>query len=124
MSYTNRAVDEICSKLDKDGIDYLRIARRSACSECYHKRLLITHDFNKADDVRSLITGTRVFVGTTSSISGASGLFRLKKFDLAIVDEASQILEPSIIGILSETTTTQDRKTPCIARFVLIGDQR
>ncbi|MGN0009775.1 MAG: DEAD/DEAH box helicase [Marinilabiliaceae bacterium] len=124
LSYTNRAVDEICSKLDKDGIDYLRIARRSACSECYHKRLLITHNFNKADDVRSLITGTRVFVGTTSSISGASGLFRLKKFDLAIVDEASQILEPSIIGILSETTTTQDRKTPCIARFVLIGDQR
>lgn len=124
MSYTNRAVDEICSKLEKDGLDYLRIGSRYACAEAYRGRLLISQRFANVDAVRGLIEQKRIFVGTTSSICGASVLFGLKGFDLAIVDEASQILEPSIVGILSETRPDGNMRVPAIRRFVLIGDQK
>lgn len=124
LSYTNRAVDEICSKLEKDGVDYVRIGSRYACSENFRGRLLIAHRFENAASVRNLVERTRVFVGTTASISGAPALFKLKRFDLAIVDEASQILEPSIVGILSETNGEGLLRKPNIARFVLIGDQK
>lgn len=124
LSYTNRAVDEICSKLEKDRLDYIRIGSRYACAESYQKRLLMTVDFPSVEAVRQKISGTRIFVGTTMSISGSVGLFKLKKFDLAIVDEASQILEPSIIGILSEANKYTLHKEVSIERFVLIGDQK
>jgi superfamily I DNA and/or RNA helicase len=42
-------------------------------------------------------------------------VFQVKHFSLAIVDEASQILEPALIGLLSSTQ---------IDRFVLIGDHK
>lgn len=124
LSYTNRAVDEICSKLEKDGLDYVRIGSRYACPEGLRGRLLISQKFENTASVRDLVERTRIFVGTTASISGAPALFRLKRFDLAIVDEASQILEPSIVGILSETYGEGILKKPSIARFVLIGDQK
>ncbi len=124
LSYTNRAVDEICSKLEKDGFDYIRIGSRYACAEAYQKRLLITVDFPSVDAVRQKISEARIVVGTTMSISGSAGLFKLKKFDLAIVDEASQILEPSIVGILSESNKYTLRKEVSIERFVFIGDQK
>lgn len=124
LSYTNRAVDEICSKLEKDGLDYVRIGSRYACSEGFRGRLLISQKFENTASVRDLVERTRIFVGTTASISGAPALFKLKRFDLAIVDEASQILEPSIVGILSETYGEGLLRKPSIARFVLIGDQK
>ena len=40
LSYTNRAVDEICSKLTEAGIDFLRIGSRLSCAEEYRDRLL------------------------------------------------------------------------------------
>ena len=45
----------------------------------------------------------------------------LKHFDLAIIDEASQILEPHLIGLLSARTSITQNS---ISRFVLIGDHK
>ncbi len=125
LSYTNRAVDEICSKLEKDGLEYLRIGPMYSCDEKYWGRLLSMIEFRNVREVREKLRDARIIVGTTSSIGCATGLFKVKRFDLAIVDEASQILEPSILGIMSAVTETgYSESVPSVGRFVLIGDER
>ena len=49
-----------------------------------------------------------------------AALFNIKHFDLAIIDEASQILEPNIIGLL----TVRHAERRAIDRFILIGDHK
>ena len=122
LSYTNRAVDEICSKLVEESIDFIRIGGKNSCSEQYKEFLFEnrTQNCNNISELNNLITQTRVFVGTTASINGNSSLFELKQFNLAIIDEASQILEPNIIGILSE----DKEGIPVVKKFVMIGDHK
>ena len=125
LSYTNRAVDEICSKLEKDGLEYLRIGPMYSCDEKYWGHLLSMIEFRNVSEVREKLRDVRIIVGTTSSIGCSTGLFKVKRFDLAIVDEASQILEPSILGVMSATTKTgYSESVPSVGRFVLIGDER
>ena len=50
--------------------------------------------------VQERIARCRVFVGTVATLSSKTELFRLKTFDVAIVDEATQILEPQLLGLL------------------------
>ena len=99
LSYTNRAVDEMCGKLLEEGIDFLRIGSELSCSPLYHEHLLASKvaECRRADQVRQVVMGTRVFCGTTASLNACPWLFALKHFHLAIVDEASQILEPHIM---------------------------
>lgn len=122
-AYTNRAVDEICSKLVENNIDFTRLGLKTACPERYipfHIEERIEH-LSKVDEIRESIAQTRVFVGTTTAVNSHIELFRLKKFSLAIIDEASQILEPQIVGILS---ATHKDGTEAIKKFVLIGDHK
>lgn len=67
-----------------------------------------------------MIVSSRVFVGTTTAISSHLNLFEIKQFDLAIIDEASQILEPHLMGILS----AQHEGRAAIRKFVMIGDEK
>ena len=125
VAYTNRAVDEICSKLLADGIDFLRVggdAATAATSEMY-SHLLSTRvkAARGIADVRRLLTMTRVLVATTSAISAQPVLLITKHFDLCIVDEASQILEPQLMTLWSATNA--DGSTT-IERFLLIGDHK
>ena len=117
LAYTNRAVDEICEAIEQ--IDkfirneYLRIGSRFSTAMPFRDQLF-DHKIAKVKnrkELREVIDGHRIFVGTVSSILGKQELLRLKKFNRVIIDEASQILEPMLVGLL-----------PLFERFVLIGD--
>lgn len=122
LAFTNRAADEICSKLEKDGIDYLRVGATLGCGESYRERLLrkATKTCRNVADIQALISRTRVFTGTISALQSTPELLQLKRFSLAIVDEASQVIEPNLVGLFC----AKHQDTLSIKRFVLIGDQR
>lgn len=117
LSYTNRAVDEICGMLEDAGIDYMRLGSETSCAPRFAHRLMdhILGEHPRLDEIRKRITETRVIVSTTSTMLGRPYLFQLKHFSLCIVDEASQILEPNVIGLLA---------SPQIDKFILIGDHK
>lgn len=122
MAYTNRAVDEICEKMQKHGIEFVRIGSRLSCDARFHDQLLgeKVRTCANATAIRRMIAETRVFVGTTTAVSSKLHLFTLKHFELAIIDEASQILEPHLLGILS----AQHGGRNAIDKFILIGDHK
>lgn len=115
MSYTNRAVDEICEMLCDNGIPFLRIGNEFSCDEHFRPYLIdkVTEHSPKLASIRQLISQTKIIVGTTSMIASKSYIFNIKHFDLAIIDESSQILEPNLIGLLTR-----------VDKFILIGDYK
>lgn len=125
LSYTNRAVDEICEMLEsiQDTPDYIRIGSSLSCEEQFQPRLLqnVIASCRNRELIRQTIQGIRIFVGTTASVMGKTELFKLKHFQVAIVDEASQILEPQIIGILC---AHNDSGQCAIDKFILVGDHK
>ena len=114
-AYTNRAVDEICGMLTDAGIGYIRIGNESSCDPRFADHLLdrMIGETPRLDTIRQLLLQTPVIVSTTSMLQSRPFIFQLKQFDLAIVDEASQILEPGLVGILSK-----------VRKFILIGDYK
>lgn len=124
LSYTNRAVDEICSKLVDDNIDFIRLGSDYSCEKVYRPYLLSERisqmERPNKQLVINLIKQTRVLCGTTTALSAALPLFELKQFSLAIIDEASQILEPHLLPLLCATHNGEC----AIKRFVLIGDEK
>lgn len=125
MAYTNRAVDEICDKLDSiDEVDdYIRVGQPLSCDAAYRPHLLAERmkSCRNREEVCRAIGDCRIFVATLSSLAGKTELFSLKRFDVAIIDEASQILEPQLVGVLSATTPTG---RDAIGKFILIGDHK
>lgn len=115
-AYTNRAVDEICAMLDEDGLTFLRLGNEYSCGPRFKKNLIgeIIEECPRLTNIRSRIINTRIIVSTTSMLMSKPYIFNIKKFSLAIVDEASQILEPNIIGILSAHK----------GKFILVGDYK
>ena len=115
MSYTNRAVDEICEMLVDSGIPFLRLGSEYSCDERFRPYLIekAIKDCPKLEAIKQYIIGTRVIVGTTSMMTSKPFIFNLKHFKLAIIDESSQILEPNLVGLLS-----------AVDKFILIGDYK
>ena len=122
LAYTNRAVDEICNMLTENDIDYIRIGNEFSCDPKYSDHLLkeVLDENATLNSIKSTIADARIVVATTSTMNSNAALFNIKHFDLAIIDEASQILEPNIIGLL----TSQHRGGRAIRKFILIGDHK
>ena len=119
LAYTNRAVDEICEALDSLGGNireqYLRIGSRYSTAAPFRDQLLskkVTGVSNRAE-LRSTLESRRIFVSTVASFAQNETLLKLKKFERLVVDEASQLLEPQLLGLLTR-----------FEHFVLIGDHR
>lgn len=114
-SYTNRAVDEICEMLADAGVDFLRIGNPYSCDARFHKNLAskMFAELGNLAKIRERIAEVPVVVATTSTLMSHQQILSIKRFTLTIVDEASQILEPNIIGLLAR-----------LGKFILIGDHK
>ncbi|MBK8546869.1 MAG: AAA family ATPase [Saprospiraceae bacterium] len=119
LAYTNRAVDEICNAMANISTlfksNFVRIGSKASTHPDFLENLLDVQikNFNKRNEIKSFIQNKRIFVSTVSSILGKPEIFSLKSFETIIIDEASQILEPMLCGLLSKG-----------ARTILIGDHK
>jgi DNA polymerase III delta prime subunit len=125
LSYTNRAVDEICDALDRieQAPPYIRIGNEWACKEEHRRKLLqqVLRTCVTRKQLKVKLHEHRIFAGTVASLAGKMDLFELKHFQVAIVDEASQIPEPQILGILSARDACGRN---AVGKFILIGDHK
>ncbi|MBD2769000.1 AAA family ATPase [Hymenobacter sp. BT664] len=114
-AYTNRAVDEICEQLVDAGLPFIRVGSRLGTAPAYRPYLLdnMLRDCTSRQMVRGRLTTCPFYVGTVASLLGKPELFTLKQFDLAVVDEASQVLESPMLSLLAK-----------VPKFILIGDHR
>jgi len=123
MAFTNRAVDEICAMLNGISADYLRLGPSLSCAAEHRAHLLSTNAEEKPSRavLRERLQTVPIVVGTIASLSSSLELFTLRKFDTAIIDEASQALEPHLLPLICATTTDG-----CVAidKFILIGDHK
>ena len=122
LAYTNRAVDEICNMLSEHEIDYIRIGNEYSCDPKYSDHLLqeVLDENTTLNSIKSTLSEAQIIVATTATMNSRSALFNIKHFDLVIIDEASQILEPNIVGIL----TARQEERRAIDRFILVGDHK
>lgn len=113
LAYTNRAVDEICNSLLKlEGVMFLRLGSKDSTS---NPDVTVSYLAEHGDfrELYKRFSKTRIIVSTVASVLSNQELFLLKNFRYAIIDEATQILEPQIVGILTQ-----------VEKFVMIGDEK
>ncbi|MDY0151889.1 MAG: AAA domain-containing protein [Candidatus Cloacimonas sp.] len=110
LSFTNRAVDEICLCLLRKEIPFLRMGNSAVIKD----QLLNTQIADKRfEEMETVISNNRIWVATVQSANAwYQDLLKITKIDELIIDEASQIIENSILGIIAQAPKT-----------VLIGDQ-
>lgn len=116
LAYTNRAVDEICEAIHifcKN--KYIRLGSKATTGADYADNLFINKiaHVQTRKELLKVIEAHQIFVSTISYIANHPEVLKLKNFDTAVIDEASQVLEPMLLGML-----------PKFGRFMLIGDNR
>ncbi|MDR0546561.1 MAG: AAA family ATPase [Dysgonamonadaceae bacterium] len=125
LSYTNRAVDEICKALIDihSNLPFIRIGSELNCAPEFRNHLLENQLENceKRSDVAGVIRNCRIFVGTAASVCNKPELFLLKHFDWEMIDEATQLLEPHLLGVFCIKNPDGNN---AVDRFLLIGDHK
>jgi DNA replication ATP-dependent helicase Dna2 len=110
LSYTNRAVDEICLNLQKHNIPFIRTGQSEEVESELMDNLIRG---KKYDEISSLLKSYRVWVATVQSCNAwFRDLLKIISIDELVIDEASQIVENSIMGLIGKAD-----------KIVLIGDQ-
>ncbi|KAL4232940.1 Tripartite DNA replication factor [Mactra antiquata] len=112
-SYTHSAVDNILLKLKKDGINFLRLGRVSKIH-----RDIVPYSWDKLTSGITSVDGLEKFISSQQIVSSSClgmnhPMFTTKQFDVCIIDEASQVLQPACLGPIFTSK-----------RFVLVGDPK
>ena len=115
-SHTNTAVDNILARLIEKNVDFIRIGNKKSVSKEVQPYMIggDRHPVDGMEGLREVMENVRVLGCTCynmshpifSSHSRGDG-----KFDYCIVDEASQITLPAVLGPLLK-----------VDKFVLVGD--
>lgn len=111
LSFTNRAVDEICMCLASDSIPFIRTgASQVVSAELLSNRI----SGMRYLEIKDAVIQNRIWVATVQSCNAwiSDFLKVVGKIDTLIIDEASQIIESNILGIMIKAERT-----------ILIGDQ-
>ena len=112
--------------LTENELDYIRIGNEFSCDPKYSDHLLkeVLDDNATLNSIKSTLADARIVVATTSTMNSNAALFNIKQFDLAIIDEASQILEPNIIGLLTASPPALSFREGAAANKSLTGLQQ
>lgn len=114
LAFTNRAVDEICDAVKSidPAVPFIRLGTKSSTG---HTEAVLTEILGDGpiEELAAAIDKTRIIIATVSSLLKNRELLSVKHFSTAIVDEASQIVEPQLAGLLAQ-----------FERFILIGDEK
>jgi len=110
LSFTNRAVDEICLCLRKRKVPFIRTGNSRVIDNELLNNLVHGKCYKEMD---AILRTNRIFIATVQSASSwHRDLARLTQLDELIVDEASQIMESSILGLVN-----------LAPKCIFIGDQ-
>lgn len=122
-AFTHRAVNEMASKVHAAGINFLYIASPLVATPELVPYLLEqrVRDTTSVAEMRAVIAEARVVCINTSALAAHLELLETQHFSLAIIDEASQLLEGQLLPLLCANQT--ENRHP-IERFVLIGDHK
>lgn len=111
-AYTNRAVDELCAVVNKLGLSFLRLGSKQSTAFSDHSLQALAEQ-STLEELRDYISNNRIIISTVSTLHTHAEIFSWFTPSTMIVDEASQLLEPQLSGILTHAK-----------RFILIGDER
>jgi len=107
LAFTNRAVIEICKNLIENELDYFIMGTNKD-----DKNHISNISYNNFSELKLKIIEAKIFVSTVANYQNEMAYLNNHiKPDLLIVDEASQLLEYQLIGIIAG-----------FKRFILIGD--
>jgi len=109
LAYTNRAANEICAALDKHSVPYIRHGSLEGATGLHSVPQL--GRTLPAERLAERISEARCVVATMQSLSSSPEIWDFGSYTTAVIDEASQILEPMLL-----------LATARVGRSILIGD--
>jgi DNA replication ATP-dependent helicase Dna2 len=112
LAFTNRAVDEICDALKDAKLDFIRLGAKESTVHTDHVLYELIAG-KSLEEIQTIVQGARIVVSTISSLLKNPEIVSIKSFSTVIVDEASQVVEPQIVGLLTK-----------FRRFILVGDEK
>ena len=110
-SHTNTAVDNILVRLIEKNVDFVRIGNKKSVSRLVKPYMIgeERHPVKSLEEYANLVDSVNV-LGCTCYNTGHP-IFKQRPFDYCIVDEASQITLPAVLGPLLRSR-----------KFILVGD--
>ncbi|BGP19447.1 hypothetical protein JCM10213_006267 [Rhodosporidiobolus nylandii] len=109
-SYTHSAVDNILLKVKDSGLSILRLGNRDKIMPSLHHYTLTPEDYaTSLTDIDNKLARPQIVATTCLGIN--EPIFTKRRFDICIVDEASQVTLPTCLGPLRFAD-----------KFILVGD--